>query len=156
MTRDVKTSKGVPKVHSYSKKLADRAHRKAHSQGKGKGKARAINDVYEYAPSKVRRAKVKLSLDRHEIEGRRYGSDDEIDLGGLGQDAMEKLRARLVRDDADEDGAGQVESEDDEDIDSEDAFEESDKEGFAGSRFVRKVCIRCCVPVLSVVTVDLV
>ncbi|KAG9312720.1 Utp14 protein-domain-containing protein [Chiua virens] len=100
-----------------SSKHADRARRK-----KGKGKTHVtINDVYEYAPSKVRRAKVKLSLDRHETEGRQYGSGDEMDLSGLGQEAMEKLH-----------------SEDDEDINSEDAFEESDKDEFAGSGFVRK------------------
>lgn len=143
MPRDIKSSKGPSKAHSFSKKQPDRARRKAHSQGKGK--AHAIDDVYEYAPSKVRRAKVALSLDRHETEGRRYGSDDEINLSGLGQEAMEKLRARLMRDDEDEDGDGGVDSEDDEDIDSEDALEESDKDAFAGSGFVRKVRIRYCV-----------
>ena len=35
-----------------------------------------------------------------------------------------------------------MDSEDDEEIDSEDAFEESDKEQFAGSSFVPKVCIQ--------------
>lgn len=128
MTRDIK-SKGPRKVHSKRPYRAQRAHTK--------GKARTIDDVYEYAPSKVRRAKVALSLDRHETEGRRHGSDDEIDLGGLGQAAMEKLRAKLMRDE-DEDGDG-VDTEDDEDIDSEDAFEESDRDDFAGSEFVRKV-----------------
>ncbi|KAH0837758.1 Utp14 protein-domain-containing protein [Lanmaoa asiatica] len=137
MARDIKSSKGPSKVHSFSRKHPDRARRKAHSQGKGK--ARAIDDVYEYAPSKVRRAKVALSLDRHETQGRRRdGSDDEMDLSGLGQEAMKKLRARLMRDDEGEDGDGRVDSEDDEDIDSEDAFEESDKDEFAGSEFVRK------------------
>ena len=96
MTR-VKSSKGPCKVHSFSKQHPDRARRKTHAQGKGKG--HAIDDVYEYAPSKVRRAKVALSLDRHEIEGRRYGSGDE-------------------------------------DIDSEDAFEESDRDELAGSGLV--------------------
>lgn len=140
MVRDIKTSKGPSKVHSFSKTHTDRARRKAHSQGKGK--LRAIDDVYEYAPSKVRRAKVALSLDRHETEGRRHGSDNEMDLNGLGQEAMEKLRARLMGDDEDEDGDGRVDSEDDEDIDSEGAFEESDRDAFAGSEFVRKVRIR--------------
>ena len=144
MARDIKTSRGPPKVHSFSKKHPDRARRKAHSQGKPN--PRAIDDVYEYAPSKVRRAKVALSLDRHEMERRRYDSDNEIDLSGLGQEAMKKLRVRLMQDDADEDGDGRVDSEDDEDIESEDAFEESDRDEFAGSGFVRKVCIRCCVP----------
>ena len=138
MTRDMKSSKGPRKVHSFSKQHPDRARRKTHAQGKGK--ARAIDDVYEYAPSKVRRAKVALSLDRHEIEGRRNGSDDEIELSGLGHEAMQKLRARLMRDDEDE-GVG-VDSEDDEDIDSEDAFEESDRDEFAGSGFVCKVRIQ--------------
>ncbi|KAF8555092.1 Utp14-domain-containing protein [Imleria badia] len=137
MTRDVKSSKGPRKVQSFSNKNPHRA-RKGRAQSNGKGKARAIDDVYEYAPSKVRRAKVTLSLDRHETEGRRHGSDNEMDLGGLGHEAMEKLRARLTRDDEDGDGDGQVDSEDDEDIESEDAFEDSDRDDFAGSGFVRK------------------
>ena len=144
MTRDRKTSRGPSKAHSFSKKHPARTRRGPHSQGKDR--PRAIDDVYEYAPSKVRRANVALSLDRHEIGGRRYGSDDEMDLGGMGQDAMEKLRARLMRDDADGDEDGRVDSEDDEDIDSEDAFEVSDRDAFAGSGFVRKVCV-CCVVV---------
>ncbi|KAG6380581.1 Utp14 protein-domain-containing protein [Boletus reticuloceps] len=130
MTRDIKPSKGPRKGHPLSKKHPDRR--------KDKGEARTIDDVYEYAPSKVRRAKVALSLDRHEIKGRRYTSDDEMDLAGLGQGAMEKLRARLIWDDEDGDAGGRVDSEDDEDIDSEDAFEESDRDEFAGSGFVRK------------------
>ena len=139
MTRDVKTSKRPSKALAFSKHHPARAHRKDRSQGKDK--VRAIEDVYEYAPSKVRRANVALSLDRHEIEGRRYGSDDEVDLSGLGPDAMKKLRARLMQDDEEKSGE-RVDSEDDEEIDSEDAFEESDKEQFAGSSFVRKVRIQ--------------
>ncbi|KAF8131451.1 Utp14-domain-containing protein [Boletus edulis] len=133
MTRDIKPSKGPRKGHPFSKKHPDRR--------KDKGEARTIDDVYEYAPSKVRRAKVALSLDRHEIDGRRHTSDDEMDLAGLGQGAMEKLRARLIWDDEDGDAGGRVDSEDDEDIDSEDAFEESDRDEFAGSGFVRKRAI---------------
>lgn len=148
MTKDFKSSKGPRKVHSFPKKHPDRVRRKNNVQGKGK--ARAIDDVYEYAPSKVRRAKVALSLDRHEIEGRRHDPDDDIDLGGLGQEAMAKLRARLMRDDDDEDGDGRVDSEDDEDIDSEDAFEESDRDEFAGSGFVCKVRTPCRVLDVSI------
>ena len=138
MTRAIKPSKGP---RNFSNKHSDRTRRKA--SVKGQRKARTIDDVYEYAPSKIRRAKVALALDRHEIEGRRHGSDDEMNIAGLGQEAMEKLRARLVCDDEDEDAEGGVDSEDDEDIDSEDAFEESDNEEFAGSGFVRKVRILC-------------
>ncbi|KAI9566354.1 Utp14-domain-containing protein [Boletus coccyginus] len=136
MTRDMKSSKGPRKVHQFSKKHPDRAHKKA--DVKGKGKACAISDVYEYAPSRVRRAKVALSLDPHEANGRRFSVDEPIDLSGLGQEAMEKLRAKLIRNDEDGDGDGRVNSEDDEDIHSDDAFEESDRDAFAGSRFVRK------------------
>jgi U3 small nucleolar RNA-associated protein 14 len=148
MTRDIKSSKGPRKVHLFSKKHPDRARMKTRPQVKGK--TRAIDDVYEYVPSKVRRAKVVLSLDRHEIEGRRYGPDDDIDLGGLGQEAMAKLRAKLIRDDEDEGGDGRVDSEDDEDIESEDAFEESDRDEFAGSGFVCKVRIQCRVLDVSI------
>lgn len=139
MARDIKPSKRPSKFRSLPKKNADQTRGKL--RPRDKGKARAIDDVYEYAPSKIRRSKVSLSLDRHEIGGRRHGSEDDeidVDLNGLSHEAMQKLRARLMRDDENEDGGGQVDSEDDEDIESEDAFEESDREGFAGSAFVRK------------------
>ncbi|KIJ66588.1 hypothetical protein HYDPIDRAFT_174627 [Hydnomerulius pinastri MD-312] len=126
MARATRISKGgSPKAPSLSKKF----------RPPGKGKAPAIDDVYEYAPSKVRRGKIALDLDRHETEGRRFGSDDEVDLGGMGQESMGRLRARLLGENQDDE---QVDSEDDEEIESDDAFEESDKDEFAGSNFTRK------------------
>ncbi|KAF9237059.1 Utp14 protein-domain-containing protein [Melanogaster broomeanus] len=131
MARAARISNGAPrKVYSSSKKA-----RLPYS--KGKGKAPAIDDVYEYAPSKVHhdRAKVTLDLDHHEAGRRRYDSDDEIDLGGMGQEAMKKLRARLAGENEDDE---QVDSEDDEEIDSDGAFEDTDRDEFAGSGFTRK------------------
>ncbi|KAF8837629.1 Utp14-domain-containing protein [Paxillus ammoniavirescens] len=133
MARAIKISRvGSSKLQPSSKK--NRPPNRSR-QPKGKGKAPDINDVYEYAPSKVRRGKVTLDFDRHELEGRRHDSDDEIDLSGMGREAMEKLRTRLL---GEHGGDEQVDSEDDEEIDSDDAFEETDREEFAGSGFTRK------------------
>ncbi|KAK0194413.1 Utp14-domain-containing protein [Armillaria mellea] len=76
-------------------------------------------DVYEYAPDAVRRSKVTLDLDRDE------------DFGGIpdGDDEREQLRARLVGENEDDE---MIDSGDDEDIDSDAAFEESDEDRFAG------------------------
>ena len=91
-----------------------------------------LSDVYEYAPdSKTRRSKVTLEIGRDEAAeiglGRGGGeSDDE------GEDM--RMRARLI-------GEGDViDSGDDEDIDSDAAFEESDEERFAGFSFTHQVC----------------
>ncbi|KIK94507.1 hypothetical protein PAXRUDRAFT_443045 [Paxillus rubicundulus Ve08.2h10] len=136
MARATKISRGgSSKVQPSLKKTRPTSHLNRSRQSKGRGKAPDINDVYEYAPSKVRRGKVTLDLDRHELEGRRNDTDDEIDLSGMGREAMEKLRTRLLGEHGDDE---QVDSEDDEEIDSDDAFEETDREEFAGSGFTRK------------------
>jgi U3 small nucleolar RNA-associated protein 14 len=93
-----------------------------------------LSDVYEYAPdSKTRRSKVTLDIGRDEAAevglGRGGGGDD--DEGGSGEDMRKK--ARLI-------GEGEmIDSEDDEDLDSDAAFEESDEERFAGFSFKQKV-----------------
>ncbi|CAE7149155.1 unnamed protein product [Rhizoctonia solani] len=86
-------------------------------------------DVYEYSTGKVRRSGVGLTLDREEEAGFGRDSDEE---GNTLDDAKEKLRLRIAN--ADEDGV--VGSDEDEEIDSDAAFEdESDEERFANFKF---------------------
>jgi U3 small nucleolar RNA-associated protein 14 len=122
------------------KKSNAAGYAKRHSQkSSNKGKATvSFDDVYEYAPSKVRRAKIGLELDREEATDRHnYASDDDIDLGAMGQEGRAGLRARLLGENADDE---QVDSGDDEEIESDDAFEESDEEKYAGFDFSSMVC----------------
>ena len=91
-------------------------------------------DVYEYQSEKFRRSKVELQLGRDELDGVRdnlSGSEDGHDPRGTG-------RPRLVGESDDEGGIG---SDEDEEIDSDAAFDESDEERFAGFSFANKVCI---------------
>jgi U3 small nucleolar RNA-associated protein 14 len=136
-----RTSKpGLSKSRTSSKKSNAAGYAKRHAQKSSlKGKATAsFDDVYEYAPSKVRRAKIGLELDEEEaVDRHRYASDDGVDLGGMGQEGREGLRARLLGEHKDDE---QVDSGDDEDIASDDAFEESDEEKYAGFDFSSKVC----------------
>ncbi|TFK39375.1 Utp14 protein-domain-containing protein [Crucibulum laeve] len=80
-------------------------------------------DVYEYMPEKSRRSKVGLDLDRDEA------AEFGVGLDGANEEEREALRARLIGENEDEEMIG---SEDDEDIDSDAAFEESDEERYAG------------------------
>jgi U3 small nucleolar RNA-associated protein 14 len=93
----------------------------------------SIDDVYEFHPEKVRRSGVALRLTREELAelGRDNASDSEGDNNRDGQ-------PRLIGQNSDDEGVG---SGDDEDIDSDAAFGESDEETFAGYGFTRKV--RC-------------
>jgi U3 small nucleolar RNA-associated protein 14 len=81
------------------------------------------SDVYEYAPEVLRRSKITLDLDQDEAAEYRVGID-----GGNDED-REELRARLIGENGENEG---IESGDDEEIDSDAAFEESDEERFAG------------------------
>ncbi|KAG1742619.1 Utp14 protein-domain-containing protein [Suillus paluster] len=126
------------KLRNSLKKSNAAGYAKRHSQKSSqKGKATvSFDDVYEYAPSKVRRAKIGLELDREEATDRHnYASDDDVDLGGMGQEGREGLRARLLGENADDE---RVDSGDDEEIESDDAFEESDEEKYAGFDFSSK------------------
>ncbi|GJE97818.1 Utp14 domain-containing protein [Phanerochaete sordida] len=92
-----------------------------------KGKAVAdSSDVYEYQSERVRRSKVKLLLEKDELQG--AGGDDSDAEG----DASERRRPRLVGEDDEDDRIG---SDEDEEIDSDAAFDESDEEQFAGFNF---------------------
>ncbi|KAG8764610.1 hypothetical protein FRC12_008005, partial [Ceratobasidium sp. 428] len=85
-------------------------------------------DVYEYTANRVRRAGVPLSLDRDEEAG--LGKDDD------GDDELDAVKQRLRRQIANGDEDGVVLSDEDEDIESDDAFEdESDEERFANFKF---------------------
>jgi U3 small nucleolar RNA-associated protein 14 len=91
-----------------------------------------LSDVYEFQHEKVRRSKVSLSLGKDEIAelGRQNHSDDE-------EDGVDPLKgARLIGENKDDE---MIDSEDDEDIDSDAAFGDSDEETFAGYGFSRKV-----------------
>ncbi|KAA1468136.1 Utp14-domain-containing protein [Dentipellis sp. KUC8613] len=99
----------------YQKRLA----RKGKSQG-------APSDVYEFQSKKVRRENVQQTLDRDE-EDQHGSSDDDID--------RQALRARLIGETVDNE---QIDPEDDEELDSDAAFEESDEEQFAGFTFRSK------------------
>jgi U3 small nucleolar RNA-associated protein 14 len=89
-------------------------------------KAKTVNglssDVYEYAPEAMRRSKVTLDLDREEAA--EYGVGTEGD-----NEDREELRARLIGEHVENE---MIDSGDDEEIDSDAAFEESDEERFAG------------------------
>ena len=93
----------------------------------------SVDDVYEFQPEKVRRSKVALRLTREELA--EFGRDDASDSGG-GNHRDGQIRPKLVGQNSDDEG---MDSEDDEDIDSDAAFGESDEEAFAGYGFTRKV-----------------
>ncbi|KAH7923802.1 Utp14-domain-containing protein [Leucogyrophana mollusca] len=109
----------------YAKRLSQKSQK---SQKSGESKSRSLEDVYEYAPpGRVRRAGVRLELDRDERVGMGgSGSEDDGEDGERGG-----REARLLGD------GEEVGSEDDEEIDSDGAFEESDEERFAGFDFGR-------------------
>ena len=106
------TSKAAANIAGYEKRLAK------------KGKQPASHDVYEYVQGKARRSKVGLDLDREEALEYGVGLDGANDE----DDARENMRARLIGENED----GEQVASDDEEIDSDAAFEESDEERFAG------------------------
>lgn len=90
------------------------------------------SDVYEYEQDRVRRSKVKLDYERdelHGVAGDASGTEND-------EDQPTELRARLIGENDGDDGLGE---DDDEDIDSDAAFDESDEEQFAGYDFSRKL-----------------
>ena len=82
----------------------------------------ARSDVYEYQSHKVRRAHISLSLDKDEA---REHDDDSVSSA---------RKPRLIGESVEDEG---IPSEDDEELDSDAAFEESDEERFAGFSFPR-------------------
>src|SRR5258707_4502011 len=84
------------------------------------------SDVYEYQSHKVRRAHISLSLDKNEAHEHGAASDDEIDSN--------VRKPRLIGENVEDED---IPSEDDEELESDAAFEESDEERFAGFSFPR-------------------
>ncbi|KAH9897707.1 Utp14 protein-domain-containing protein [Cubamyces lactineus] len=94
-----------------------------------------VGDVYEYQQEKVRRAKVKLQLEKDELAGvggAESGSEEEGE--GMGSRRRD-TRPRLVGENDDDD---KIDEDEDEEIDSDGAFDESDEERFAGFSFSHK------------------
>ncbi|KAF9503812.1 hypothetical protein BS47DRAFT_1402036 [Hydnum rufescens UP504] len=90
-------------------------------------------DVYEYSATRDRRANITLDIDKDELRGL---GQDTLD-GDAANKAMEMLRQKITADMGED--MGVVDSEDDEDIDSDAAFEgESDEERFGAFKFAQK------------------
>lgn len=94
----------------------------------------ARSDVYEYQSQKVRRANIPLSLDKDEENEHGFDSDGDL--------VANVRKPRLIGENVEDE---KIPSEDDEELDSDAAFEESDEERFAGFSFpkVRHVLILC-------------
>lgn len=84
----------------------------------------ANSDVYEYQSHKVRRAHIPLSLDKDEAREHGAASDDDS--------AADMRKPRLIGESVEDED---VPSEDDEELDSDAAFEDTDEERFAGFSF---------------------
>jgi U3 small nucleolar RNA-associated protein 14 len=88
-----------------------------------------VSDVYEFEPENNRRSKISLDVGADEARNLAQDGSDEDEEDG-------RLKARLVGEQGDND---RIDSEDDEDVDSDAAFDESDDEKYAGHRLSRKV-----------------
>ncbi|KAL5494847.1 hypothetical protein ACEPAI_309 [Sanghuangporus weigelae] len=89
--------------------------------------ANSVQDVYDYQPGKNRRGGITLTFDEDETRGARYENDELDD-----EDEQSRRRPRLIGEGEEDE---RIASDDDEDIDSDAAFDESDEEQFAGSNF---------------------
>lgn len=100
---------------------------------------RRTDDLYEYAAARNKRAGITLDVDREE-RGYEQSRNSATKEGDLDND-MEALRQKISASVGDD--LGIVDSEDDEDIDSDEAFEgESDEERFGNFKFVEKVRVK--------------
>ncbi|KAG8789118.1 hypothetical protein FRC15_011686 [Serendipita sp. 397] len=119
--------KKTKKENNKSKLANERGFqkRKIENQSKHRGNL----DVYEY-DEKDRKGRIRegVTLDLTKEEAQEYGPDDESE-----QDEFQKMRERIKMD-----GDGAINSEDDEDIDSDDAFDASDEERFVSFNFGSK------------------
>ena len=118
------THSGKPLPSSHKANAAGYAKRHARKDKSTAG----LSDVYDYQSQKVRRQNVSLTLDRDEAAEFDHGSDGEVD--------REALKARLTGENQDDE---KIDPDDDEELDSDAAFEESDEERFAGFSFNSKV-----------------
>jgi U3 small nucleolar RNA-associated protein 14 len=104
-------------------------------RGHSRPRNRARSDVYEYQSEKVRRADIRLSLDKEEATEHGGRTSDDDTTSNM---RKPRLIGEIVEDE-------EIPSEDDEELDSDAAFEESDEERFAGFSFpkVRQHFIHC-------------
>jgi hypothetical protein len=115
---------------STSKKANATGYQKRKSKS-GLTKKNAISDVYEFEDNtNERRAKVRLELERDEEMGFGRMSDQEEGGGDIAH------RVKMFGIGGDDEVIG---SEDDDEIDSDAAFEESDEDRFAGFSFASSV-----------------
>jgi U3 small nucleolar RNA-associated protein 14 len=91
-------------------------------RGHSRPRNRARSDVYEYQPQKVRRADIRISFDKEEAT--EHNSDDDT--------TSSMRKPRLIGETVEDE---EIPSGDDEELDSDAAFEESDEERFAGFSF---------------------
>lgn len=98
-----------------------------------------VGDVYEYQAMKTRRGNVALDFDREEMDGHGRGRGGDAEDDDEDEDGTQTHRRPRLVGELNEDGIG---SDEDEDIDSDEAFEESDEERFAGFSFGPKKKVR--------------
>ncbi|QRV97720.1 U3 small nucleolar RNA-associated protein 14 [Ceratobasidium sp. AG-Ba] len=123
--RPARTKKPNAKVKAARANIRGYAARQARKAASSSGNSL---DVYEYSANKVRRAGIPLTLDREEEVG--AGKADD------GDDELNEVREKLRRHIANGEEEGVVLDDDDEEIDSDAAFEdESDEERFASFKF---------------------
>ena len=116
---------GQPSLHKAKRKKVHKSSR-----------THAVD--YEYTPSTPhRREKVTLDLSKEEKAGRYSNDDDDDDLS--------KMKTRLIKLVRDQDAT--IGSDEDEEIESDDAFEGDDEERFAEFSFGHSV--RCVVNVFD-------
>ncbi|KAI5118044.1 hypothetical protein M0805_005893 [Coniferiporia weirii] len=117
-------AKNVSRPTSRKDNAAGFAKRRARS-----AKAAADADVYDYQPGKSKRANVALMLDEDETRGAGYSDDEEE---GDEEGGRAGRKPRLIGEGEEDERIG---SDEDEEIDSDGAFEESDEERFAEFNF---------------------
>ncbi|KAI0082325.1 Utp14-domain-containing protein [Panus rudis PR-1116 ss-1] len=119
-----------PQVKTHKENNAQ-GYAKRHSlKAKNPKDKLALQDVYEYQSDNVRRSRVRLELEKEEIAGARGAVLSESE--GDDEEAITDRRPRLVGEDDDDE---KIPEDEDEEIDSDAAFEESDEERFAGFNF---------------------
>lgn len=130
----------MPRAHNPPKGAKNDSRKAYNAAGYNKRKAAkaqssgGLEDVYEYQQERVRRSKVKLQLEKDEEMGGRGERSDDDEMDGKSE-----LKPRLVGE-HDDDVIGE---EEDEEIDSDAAFEESDDERFAGFGFASSKVTFC-------------
>ncbi|KZT08788.1 Utp14-domain-containing protein [Laetiporus sulphureus 93-53] len=129
MARGQKPQRFAKKPHALSRKAANAAGFAKRKSLKSKTPSRDdIADVYEYQSEKVPRDKMTLQYGKEELVGVGGGSGSE-DEDGDARAGKKAGRPRLVGEGEEGEQIGESE---DEDIESDDAFDESDEERFAG------------------------